>query len=126
MLPGLGALSDYWKSIARGRHFHLRAVAGEPRTEAIAQAESAVQRRHGDILDCKLFSNLVLNLIIEMEASAVVEMAAALERRGWSVDLEPAREAIAARGHERLEGTFAIRFPEGDGGLAIPQPVVPG
>ena len=126
MLPTLAGLPDLWRAIARGRHFHVRAVAREPRTAAIARAEAAVQERRGDILDFKMFSNLSLNLLVEMEAASVVDLARALEAQGWAVEVDPAPEALAARGSERLEGTFLVTFPDGDGELAIPQPRVPG
>jgi len=126
MLPTLEGLPDYWRTIYRGRHFHLRAVAREPRQEAIARAEAAVQARRGDILDCKLFSNLSLNLLIELEAVEILALADALTALGWAVDLDVPRDGLAARGAERLEGTFQVTFPEGDGELVIPQPKVPG
>jgi len=45
---------------------------------------------------------------------------------GWPVELEPDRAALAARAGDRLEGTFQVTFPEGDGELVIPLPKVPG
>ena len=61
--------------------------------------------RRGDILDFKMFSNLSLNLLVELEAP---------------------REALLARAGERLEGTLLLDFPDGDGELVIPLPRVPG
>jgi hypothetical protein len=85
-----------------------------------------VLARRGDILDFKMFSNLSLNLLVELEAGAVVDIADELKGLGWPVDLEPPREALLARAGERLEGTLLLDFPEGDGELVIPLPRVPG
>jgi len=126
MLPSLQGLPELWKTVYRGRGFTLRAVAREPRDAATARAEGAVQARRGDILDFKMFSNLALNLLVELDAAEVVALAGELQGLGWPVDLEPPREALLARSGERLEGTVRLDFPEGDGELVIPLPKVPG
>jgi len=92
----------------------------------MARAEALVQARRGDVLDYKMFSNLSLNLLVELEATAVVAIADELAALGWPVELDPAREELLARAGERLEGTVLLDFPEGDGELVIPLPKVPG
>ncbi|MCM2334315.1 MAG: hypothetical protein NDI82_10255 [Anaeromyxobacteraceae bacterium] len=126
MLPSLQGLPELWQTLFRGRGFKLSAVAREPRTDATARVEGAVQGRRGDILDFKLFSNLALNLLVELEAAEVVGLADELEARGWPVELDPPRPALLARAGERLEGTVRLDFPEGDGELVIPLPRAPG
>lgn len=126
MLPSLQGLPALWQTLYRGRDFRLRAVAREPRAAATSRAQGAVQARRGDILDFKMFSNLALNLLVELEAVEVVGLADELAGLGWPVDLVPAREALLARAGARLEGTLLLDFPEGDGELVIPLPRVPG
>ena len=126
MLPSLQGLPELWRTLYRGRNFKLRAVAREPRAAATARAEGAVQARRGDILDFKMFSNLALTLLVELEAAAVVGLADELEGLGWPVELEPPRQELLRRSGERLEGTVLLDFPEGDGELVIPLPKVPG
>jgi hypothetical protein len=126
VLPSLQGLPELWRTLYRGRGFKLSAVAREPRADATARAEAAVQARRGDILDFKMFSNLALNLLVELEAAAVVGLADELQGLGWPVELEPPREALLARAGQRLEGTVLLDFPEGDGELVIPLPKVPG
>jgi hypothetical protein len=126
VLPSLQGLPELWRTLSRGRGFKLRAVAREPRADATARAEGAVQARRGDILDFKMFSNLALSLLVELEATAVVGLADELQGLGWPVDLEPPRQALLARSGERLEGMVLLDFPEGDGELVIPLPKVPG
>jgi hypothetical protein len=121
-----GDLCAYWKSVARGREFRVQAVAREPRAAAIARAEEAVQRQRGDVLDFKMFSNLSLNLIVELSGDGVLALVDALAALGWAVEVQPDRAALAARGADRLEGTFQVTFPEGDGALVVPVPAVPG
>src|SRR5512139_2786168 len=121
-----GDLGAYWKSVARGRGFGVRAVARARRDEAIALVEAAVQRRRGDLLDFKMFSNVSLNLVVELDAGAVAGLVEELAALGWPVEVEPGREALAGRAGERLEGTLQVTFPEGDGELVIPLPRVPG
>lgn len=126
MLPALQGLPDLWRTLYKGRGFKFRAVAREPRQEATARVEGAVQARRGDILDFKMFSNLSLNLLVELDAAEVAGLAADLAALGWPVELEPPAEALLARAGERLEGTVLVDFPEGDGELVIPLPKVPG
>jgi len=126
VLPSLEGLPALWQTLYRGRAFKLQAVARGPRAEATAQVEAAVQALRGDILDFKQFSDLALNLVVELEAGAVVQLVEALEARGWPVDLEPPREALRSRAGERLEGTIRVDFSDGSGDLVIPLPRVPG
>jgi hypothetical protein len=121
-----GDLGAYWKSIARGRDFHIQAVARQRRGEAISLAEEAVQRQRGDILDFKMFSDLSLCMIVELTGGGALALLDALAALGWSAEVEPGREALAGREADRLEGTFQVTFPEGDGSLVIPVPAVPG
>jgi hypothetical protein len=121
-----GDLGAHWKSVARGRHFRVQAVSRGRREEAIARVEEVVQRRRGDILDFKMFSNLSLTLLVEMDMDAVPALADELAALGWHVDLDPGREVLAGRSGERMEGTIQVTFPEGDGELVIPVPAVPG
>jgi hypothetical protein len=121
-----GDLGAHWRSVARGRGFRVQAVARSRRGEAIARVEDAVQRHRGDVLDFKMFSNLSLALVVDMAAAEVVALADELRGLGWHVDLEPARDLLAASPAERLEGTVQVTFPEGDGELVIPVPAVPG
>jgi len=121
-----GDLGTHWKSVARGRNFRVQAVARGRREEAIARVEEAIQRRRGDILDFKMFSNLSLNLVVEMHGGAVPALVDELVALGWHVEVEPGREALSGREGDRLEGTLQLTFPEGDGELVIPVPAVPG
>lgn len=126
VLPSLEGLPELWKTLYRGRGFKLGAVAREPRDAATARTQAAVQARRGDILDFKMFSNLALSLLVELEAAEVVGLADELAALGWHVELEPPRELLATLAGERLEGTVRLDFPEGDGELVIPLPKVPG
>lgn len=119
-------LGEYWKTIARGRDFHVQAVARGARMHAIDAGKDAVARSHGDILDFKTFSNLSLAMIVEMSGGGVLSLVDALLAKGWDVEVEPDRGALAGRAADLLEGTFQMTFPEGDGELRIPTPAVPG
>jgi len=125
-VAGIEQLGPYWRGIARGRHFCLRAVAREPRAAAISRVEELVQRHGGWVLDFKAFSDLSLNLLVESSGSGVVALLDALAALGWPVEVEPGRDQLGASGDERLEGTVQLTFPEGGGALAHPQPAVPG
>jgi hypothetical protein len=125
-MAGIEALGPYWKTIYRGRQFRLQAVTREPRVEAIARVEAAVQRQGGFVLDFKAFSDLSLNLLVELRGAGVVALADALSGLGWPVEVEPGRDALGACADQPLEGTVQLTFPEGQGALAHVQPAVPG
>jgi hypothetical protein len=125
-VTGIELLGPYWKTIARGRQFHLQVVAREPRGAAIARLEEAVQGQGGHVLDFKAFSDLSINLIAELSGSGAAALVDLLTGLGWPVEAEPGRDALEACADERLEGTVQVSFPEGTGALAHPQPAVPG
>lgn len=119
-------LGAYWKARAGGRELSIRAIAREPRVSAIPRAEDAVHRHGGDVLDFKMFSNVSLNLLVELDGAGAVALADGLASLGWHVELDPDRAALASRARDRLEGTFQVTFPEGDGDLVVRLPNVPG
>jgi hypothetical protein len=121
-----GDLGAYWKKIERARDFHVRVVVREPRDTAIEHGKDSVHQSHGDILDFKMFGNLALSMIIELTGRQLLVLLDSLLARGWSVEVEPGREAVAQRADDALEGTLQLTFPEGDGELRIPTPWVPG
>ena len=121
-----GDLGAYWKKIERAGDFHVRVVVHEPRDTAIEHGKDAVHQSHGDILDVKMFSNLSLSMIIELSGRQLLSLLDSLQARGWGVEVEPGREAVAQRADDALEGTLQLTFPEGDGELRIPTPWVPG
>lgn len=121
-----GDLGAYWKSIARGKDFHVQLVVHEGRHPAIEHAREAVLRERGDILDFKMFSNLSLAMIIELDGARLLALLESLVALGWHVEVEPGREVLARRATEQLEGTVQLTFPEGDGELELPLPAVPG
>ena len=121
-----GDLGAYWKRVARARDFRIRVVVHERRDQAIDRGKDAISRSHGDILDFKMFSNLSLSMIIELSGRQLLSLLDSLQARGWGVEVEPGREAVAGRADEALEGTLQLTFPEGDGELRIPTPWVPG
>jgi hypothetical protein len=125
-MAGIEALGPYWKTIYRGRQFRLQVVAREPRAEAIARVEAAVQRAGGFVLDFKAFSDLSLNLLVELRGAGVVALVDALAGLGWPIEVEPGRDALDACAGAPLEGTVQLTFPEGQGALRHVQPAVPG
>jgi len=116
---------EYWKSIARGRHFRIRAIAHGERQGAIAACQKLVTDRGGAILDFKLFSNLSMSLLVEAKGKELVTMLEGMREMGWSPESTPDAETIAAA-TTPLEGTIQLTFAGGDGALKQIIPAVPG
>lgn len=117
-------LGDYWKQVARARGFRLSVIAPGQRNEVIERCKQEVMAHGGDILDFKQFSNLSLNLIVEVSGKGALAIVDGLAGLGWQVKADPAREALDTS--EVLEGTLEITFPGGDGSLKDVVPKVPG
>ncbi len=122
----LERLPDHWKTLYRGRHFHLRCLVRGARGEAIDRAQDAVRRLGGDVLDFTALSDLSLTMIVELSGEGAAALAEALRGPGWDVELEPAREALVALGAARREGTLLLTFAAGTGELRHVTPAVPG
>jgi hypothetical protein len=122
----LSKLPEHWKTLYRGRHFHLRCLVRGPRQEAIDRAQDEVRRQGGDVHDFTALSDLSLTLIVELSGERAAALAEALRGPGWDVELEPAPEALLALGAERREGTLLLTFAEGTGELRHVTPAVPG
>jgi hypothetical protein len=121
-----GDLAAYWKKVARAQDFHVRVMAHEGKAQAIELGKCALLRNDGQLLDFRIFSNLSLSMIVEMEGSRVLSLLDQLEELGWDVDVNPDREVLERHADEVFQGTFQLIFPEGDGELRIPVPAVPG
>lgn len=122
-----GDLGEYWKTIYRGRAFHLQAVAREPRGPAIQQVEATVQGLGGDILDFKMFSNLSLNPIVELGGQGLLGLLDDVAALGWGTPRSsPAATPSSREPPSGSRETIQVTFPEGDGALVIPTPAVPG
>ncbi len=118
---------DYWRKVSRGRGFTVEAVAREPRDQAIPRIEATVQAQRGFVLDFKMFSDLSLALVVELDGPGVAALVDGLRALGWPADVVPDREALAALpAGATLEGTVQVTFPEGKGEHTIPTPAVPG
>lgn len=128
MLPEEFAnFKDYWRKVSRGRGFTVETVAREPRDAAIPRLEAAVQAQRGFVLDFKMFSDLSLAMIVELDGPGVAALVESLRALGWPADVAPPPEALAARpSGGTIEGTVQVTFPEGKGEHVIPTPAVPG
>ncbi|MFT3914175.1 MAG: hypothetical protein QM704_08650 [Anaeromyxobacteraceae bacterium] len=128
MLPEeFARFKDYWRKVSRGRGFTVEAVAREPRDAAIPRVEAAVQAQRGFVLDFKLFSDLSLAMIVELDGPGVAALVDALRALGWPADVSPPRDELAALpAGATVEGTVQVTFPEGKGEHVIPTPAVPG
>lgn len=122
----LEKLPEHWKTLYRGRHFHVRCLVRGPRQEAIDRARDEVQRQGGDVLDFTAHSDLSLTMVVELTGERAAALGEALRAPGWHVEVEPAREALLAVGTERREGTVLLTFAEGTGELRHETPAVPG
>lgn len=122
----LEKLPEHWKTLYRGRHFHLRCLVRGPRQEAIDRAHDEVRRQGGDVLDFTALSDLSLTMVVELSGEGAAALAEALRGPGWVVEVEPARQALLATGAERREGTLLLTFAEGTGALRHEVPAVPG
>lgn len=122
----LEKLPEHWKTLYRGRHFHVRCLVRGPRQEAIDRAQEEVRRHGGDLLDFTALGDLSLTMIVELSGAGVAALAEGLRGPGWDVEVEPPREALLALGAERQEGTLLLTFAEGTGELRHVTPAVPG
>lgn len=120
-----GDLAAYWKKVAHAQDFHVRAVVSQRRDSAILLGKHAISRNGGDIVDFRMFSNLALSMIVEVEGGRMLSLVDSLVALGWHVDVDLDREALAERTSDLLAGTFHLTFPECDGKRATPAPAVP-
>jgi hypothetical protein len=120
-----GDLAAYWRKVARAQDFHVRALVHGARSRALDLGKAAVCRNRGEILDFRTFGDQCLSMIVEMDGTRVLSLVDSLVALGWTVDVDPDRDALARRAADLLEGTFQLTF-ERDGELARPVPAVPG
>jgi hypothetical protein len=120
-----GDLGADWKTIERARDFHVRVVVCEPRDLAIEQGRDPVRLRHGATTDDAPSGHPSLSVIIELSGHQLLSLLDSLVARGWDVEVDPGREAVARRAGDALGGTLQLTFPEGDGGPRVPAPYLP-
>lgn len=119
-------LTEYWKKKARAKDFRISIITPEERHHAIERCQSIIDSNHGDILDFKMFSNMSLNMIVELPTNNIQALIDSLKNVGWKVDYDLEKNLKTSKDEENLEGTLVLMFSHADGELRIPVPAVPG
>lgn len=114
---------DHWDKVVR-----LAGVARGDRHAATARISEAMSEASATIVDVHLFSGVLTVLGFELPPESARGLENALVGAGLELD-EASRRAlteVATSREERVEGTLAITFPDGDPDLRRDVPAVPG
>lgn len=114
---------DQWDKVVR-----LQGVARGDRHALTARISAAMSDASAVIVDVHLFSGVLTVLAFELAPEDAKGLADALHGAGLDLD-EASRRVlteVARSREERVEGTLAITFADGDPDLRREVPAVPG
>lgn len=106
--------------------FHLQVATRMERHAATQLIRRALSDSGGWITGFRQFSNHALAMDLEITASRLPELYAAIEATG--VSLSPPRSGLPspAPGQDEMQGGLVIQFCHDEPDLIIPVPAVPG
>lgn len=113
---------DQWDKVVR-----LQGVARGDRHALTARISAAMSDASAVIVDVHLFSGVLTVLAFELAPEDAKGLADALHGAGLDLDAK-SRQALTevASSRQRVEGTLAITFADGDPDLRREVPAVPG
>ncbi|HEV2800029.1 MAG TPA: hypothetical protein VGW12_06020 [Pyrinomonadaceae bacterium] len=109
----------------------------DDRHEMISRVSRAFAESNGSIIDFKMFSNVSLNVLFELPARRIGELAAALSATGLRLDAESrdllaerqeryAADLAASSQSNEIAGSLQITFIHHEPDLRIEVPPIPG
>jgi hypothetical protein len=80
----------------------------------------------GDLLDFKMFSDMMINFIVEIPAKNILKLNSSLENLNWKTDLKLDERILRNDGILLIQGTMSVSFSSGTGERRDVIPAVPG
>ena len=106
--------------------FRLEVYAYGERNQAIEKCRISLATNGGDILDFKMFSDMLLNFIIEIPRGNIKNLKSTIEDLNWKAELT-LNECLSINDcTPMIQGTMSVTFVSGTGVRKDVIPAVPG
>jgi hypothetical protein len=106
--------------------FRLEVYAYGERNQIIEKCRSSLASNGGDLLDFKMFSDMLMNLIIEIPVKNISKLESSLESLNWKTDLKLGEGILSNDSISLIQGTMSVTFASGTGERKDVIPAVPG
>jgi hypothetical protein len=106
--------------------FSLEVFAFGERNQAIEKCRNSLLSSGGDLLDFKMFSDMVANFIIEIPEKNILTLQSTLDDLNWKTELKLLDNPSRTDCLPMVQGTMSVTFASGTGDKKDVIPAVPG
>lgn len=106
--------------------FRLEVYAYGERNQAIEKCRTSLLSNGGDLLDFKMFSDMLVNFIIEIPEKNIFNLQSTLEGLNWQTELKLDENLLRDDCPSMIQGTMSVTFVSGTGDRKDVIPAVPG
>jgi hypothetical protein len=106
--------------------FKLEAYAYGERNHILEQCRTILASNDGDLLDFKMFSDMLVNFIIEIPRKNIFKLISSFESLNWKTDLKLDESILSNESISLIQGTVSVTFSSGTGDRKDVIPAVPG
>lgn len=106
--------------------FRLKVFALGDRIQAIERCRESLINNSADILDFKIFSDMLLNFSVEISKDKITGLKETLDRFHWKTELEYESDIFGNKNTSMIQGTIVVNFVSGKGERKDFIPAVPG
>lgn len=106
--------------------FRLEVYAYGERNQILEKCRASLESNGGDLLDFKMFSDMLVNFIIEIPVENIVKLNSSLESLNWKTDLKLGDNILSNDCISLIQGTMSVTFSSGTGERKDVIPAVPG
>jgi hypothetical protein len=95
--------------------FRMEVIAYGERNQVIENCRNCLMNNEADIIDFKMFSDLLINFNIEIPENKIIKLKNALDEINWKTKLNLNEKLINHSSISKLLGTMAVTFADGFG-----------
>lgn len=106
--------------------FSLEVYAYGERNQIIENCRVSFAANAGDLLDFKMFSDMLIHFIIEIPPHNVLKLNASLERLNWKTQLKWDESLLRKNSASLIQGNVTVYLSSGTGQRKDIIPAVPG
>lgn len=104
--------------------FRLEVYAFGERNQAIENCRASLLSNGGDLLDFKMFSDMLVNFMVEIPEKNLLNLQSTFEDLNWKTDLDI--NWLLGDSLQMIQGTMSVTFASGVGKRKDVIPAVPG
>jgi len=106
--------------------FSLEVYAYGERNYVIEECRTSLASNGGDLLDFKMFSDMLINFVIEISGKNLLKLNSKLQSFNWKTYLKIDEKILSNDSNSMIQGTMSVTLSSGTGDRKDIIPAIPG